>query len=388
MSMTRKILFTSHTANFAKFNQPLIQDLRQQGYRVDYASAGEEPVTGVDQNWVIPFARSPLALKANFRAYRELKQLIEHEQYDLIHCHTPMGGVVTRLAAKKARTDAPVVYTAHGLHFYKKAPLINWLLYYQVERWLARWTDTMILINREDYQRVQREFKVRRVEQINGVGVDLQRFRPVSAAQKQKLRHKHHLGADDFILVYVAELNKNKDQALLIDSLPKLTEEIPGLKLLLIGDGPLKEKLERKVWATGLAETVLFPGYQKDVAEWYQLADITVSASQREGLGLNVVEGIACGLPVVIRDNRGHREIMSAGAAGRIFKNAAEFQAAILELYHDAALRQKIGKRNRGVANYFSLEKARAKMAEIYADLLGTFTEKHRPDRAKKNPKI
>ena len=373
MKKAKKILFTSHTANFAKFNRQLIDDLRAQGYEVHYASAGEEEISGVDKSWKVDFARSPFQLFKHLSAYRELKKILKMEDYDLIHTHTPVGGVVTRLAAKKARQQKsmPVIYTAHGFHFYQDAPLLNWLLYYPIEKMLAKITDAIVTINHEDEALAQKKFKTGRVERIDGVGIDLAKFHPVPEATKQKLRQKHHLAKDDFVLIYVAELNKNKDQAFLLKSLAGMWDEIPQLKLLLVGSGSMEQTLKNLAKKLGWGQHVQFPGYRKDVVELYQAADVVVSASQREGFGLNVLEGMACGLPAVVRDNRGHRELVQAGRNGMRFKTGAELNAAILALYHHPEQRAIIAQTNTTGLEKFTWEAAREKYRKLYQDLLG-----------------
>lgn len=371
MARQKKILFTSHTANFMKFNRLFMRDLREKGHTVHYASAGEEEILDADESFVVPFARSPLKLR-NLKAYKELKRLLERENYDLVHCHTPVGGVVTRLAVKHANLmrKPKVIYTGHGFHFYKGAPLINWVIYYPVEKWLARSTDTIVTINHEDYERAKQKFHAKKVELIPGVGVDLMRFRPASAAEKVELRQKNGLRKEDFVLIYMAEINKNKDQEFIIDNLAALHEEIPKIKVLFAGKGPEQKRLEKKVAELGLEETVRFLGYRKDTAELYRMADVAVSASRREGLGLNLVEGMASGLPIVARDNRGHREIVISEKEGMLFRDGEGFRKAVLELYHEPARRREIGKHNTEAAKRFSLEKSREKMAKIYAEYL------------------
>lgn len=372
MTRQKKILFTSHTANFVKFNRPFMRDLREKGHTVHYASAGEEEILDADQSFVVPFARSPFKLRQNFKAYKELKKILEQEKYDLVHCHTPVGGVVTRLAVKhaKLKQKPKVIYTGHGFHFYRGAPLLNWMVYYPIEKWLARSTDTVVTINREDYERAKRKFRAGRVEQISGVGVDLAKFRPVNATKKAKLRQENGLMENGFVLVYVAEINKNKDQELIIDNLTEIRREIPEIKVRFAGKGPEQARLEEKVKKLELEGVVKFLGYVGDVTELYQMADIVISASRREGLGLNLIEGMAVGLPVVARDNRGHRELVVSEKEGVLFQDGDGLRKAIVELYHDETRRRKIGEHNLEAAKRFGLENSRVKMAEIYAESL------------------
>lgn len=368
MKQVQKILFTSHTANFSKFNRPLMRDLRAEGYEVDYASAGEEKILDADRQFQVDFPRSPFLLHKVWRSYRQLRKLLKAENYALIHCHTPVGGVVTRLAARKL--PAKVVYTGHGFHFYKGAPWTNWLFYYPVEKILARKTDCLITINSEDYALAKRKFRAKRLEYIEGAGVDLTRFQPVSKQRKLELRQKHRIGAKKFVLIYVAELNKNKDQEFLIRSLPELVQEIPQIELLLVSAGKREAKLKTLVGQLGLEPQVKFLGYRRDVDELYQLSDLVVSASLREGLGLNVIEGMASGLPAVIRDNRGHRDIIRSEKDGVLFHNRAEFVAGVKELYENPKRYSSLRRRNAQIVKRYDVNLTREKMQKIYHDLL------------------
>lgn len=366
----KKVLFTSHTANFAKFNRPFIQDLRKQGYIVHYASADDESIEGVDRHIIINFARSPLRLDKHLKAYRALRPLLETEQYDLIHTHTPSGSVVTRLAVKSLPKKPPLLYTAHGFHFYRGAPLLNWLLFYPIEKWLARDTDMLLTINHEDETLAKKSFHTGAIERLDGVGVDLAKFHSIEQIKKSQLRRKMGYQDDDFILIYVAELNKNKDQKFIIENARKLAKVIPHLKILLIGEGAWHGKLEQLVDKRELEQTIEFLGYRKDLDILYQMSDIVISASRREGLGLSVIEGMACGLPAVIRNNRGHREIISNEKTGYLFRNGTEFQNAIIDLYKNPTKRRKIGQAATKSVERFSLEKARAKMQQVYRQFL------------------
>jgi glycosyltransferase EpsD len=157
--MSRKILFVSNTANFSKFNRPFMHWFRQQGWQVDYVSAGEETVSDCDSQYTVRMARNPFDLN-NLKAYRELKTILTNG-YDIIHCHTPMGACLARLAARKSR--ARVIYTAHGFHFFRGAPMLNWLVYYPIEKYLSRYTDCLVTINEEDYYLANKKFKMQTI---------------------------------------------------------------------------------------------------------------------------------------------------------------------------------------------------------------------------------
>ncbi len=324
----KKVLFTSHTANFQKFNHPFMKWFKQQGYEVHYASMGEEWVLHCDKHHTICFSRSPFSID-NIKAYKPLKKIIDTEDYEIIHTHTPMGSVVTRLAARKARKNGTkVIYTAHGFHFYKGAPPQNWAIYYPIEKLLSRYTDVLITINTEDYDLAKKSMKARQIVKINGVGVDLKKFKPiVNSSKKIELRKQYGYSPDDLILICVAELNGNKNQEFLIKCIKDLSSKHPNIKLLLCGEGGFREKYLQLINEYKLENNIQLLGYRKDIAKLMQLSDIGVSASLREGLPLNVLEELATGLPVLASSNRGHKDIVSSIELGYLYttNNKKEF---------------------------------------------------------------
>ena len=193
--------------HFSAFHLPYLKWFKEQGWEVHVAAAGNIDLPYVDKKYNIPIQRSPFKRK-NIGAYKELKSIIDENQYNIIHCHTPMGGVLARLAARKARKDGTkVIYTAHGFHFCKGAPLINWLVYYPIEKTLARYTDCLITINEEDYNlAVNHQFKAKQIEHVHGVGVNTERFCPVNEFEKLELRSKYHYRNDDFFDVLCSRI--------------------------------------------------------------------------------------------------------------------------------------------------------------------------------------
>ncbi|QXJ38641.1 Putative glycosyltransferase EpsD [Parageobacillus caldoxylosilyticus] len=368
--MKKKVLFSATVdIHINMFHIPYLKFFKELGWEVHVAAAGNMEIPYCDVKFNIPFKRSPFKL-SNIIAYFQLKRCIDENKYDIIHCHTPVGGVLTRLASRKARRNGTkVLYTAHGFHFYEGAPLLNWIIYYPIEKCLARYTDCLITINEEDYKTALKgNFKAKSIERINGVGVDLSRFKPVDETTKRALRVKHSLNPNDFILVYAAELNSNKNQQLLIEIVAKLKKQIPNIRLLLAGSGPLEKKYITLVKKYGLEKHVNLLGYRNDVDELYQLSDIGVASSIREGFGINLVEAMACGKPVVATKNRGHREIVLDGENGFLINpdSPEEGIQAILSIYKSQDIRQKMGEVSLERSKIFSVENAGIGLKQIY----------------------
>ncbi len=375
--MDRKVLFTSHTSNFSKFNRPFMRWFQEQGFEVHYASAGEEEVFDCDKHFIIPFQRSPYSTR-NICAYHMLKQLIDNEQYALIHCHTPVGGVITRLAAQGARKNGTkLLYTAHGFHFFKGAPIQNWLIYYPIEKFCARMTDVLITINQEDYSTACRKhFNAKKIIFLNGVGVDLTRFFSVTQQEKLNLRERYGYRKDDFILLNVAELNDNKNQEFLLRAVSKLKEKISGIKMLFAGAGVNLERYKQLTKELCIDGQVEFLGYRKDVDALYQLSDVCVSASRREGLPVNIIEGMASGLPVVCTKIRGHVDLIQDQINGYLYSCNDEqtFRDRIYSLYQNDAANAKFAQQNIITAHTYSLTSVLERMADVYQDVLENTT--------------
>lgn len=372
----KKVLFTSHVANFVKFNKPFMKWFQEQGWEVHYASLDEEEIPYCDQHFKVDFNRSPYSFD-NVRAYFQLKKILKREHYDLIHCHTPMGGVVTRLAAKSFRKKGTkVLYTAHGFHFYKGAPKRNWLLYYNMERFLARYTDCIITMNEEDYQAASApKFGAKCVKKINGVGVDLSRFHPVSAEEKSALRKEYGFQDEDFILIYVAEFTENKNHMFLLGLVKELLKTIPTLKVIFAGCGDTMKQCQSYVEQEKIESVVFFLGYRRDVEVLYRISDVSISVSKREGLPVNVIEAMASGLPVVCSEVRGQVDLVEEGENGFLFPLEAysitsELVGGIRQLFQDSALRSTMRKVNIEKAQKYSLEQAIASMVGIYREFL------------------
>ncbi len=368
--MNRIILFCATVdTHFSSFHLPYLQWFKQQGWEVHVAAAGDNSLPYVDVKYSIPIERSPLNWK-NLEAYKSLKSIIEKNQYSIIHCHTPMGGVISRLAARKARKyGTKVVYTAHGFHFFKGAPWINWILYYPIEKALARYTDCLITINEEDFVRaVKKRFKSKVIEHIHGVGVNTDFYTPVNKFYKTKLREKYHYRHDAFLIFYAAEFNKNKNQKVLIQSLSFIKEEVPNARLLLAGKGPLLNDCMDLAKELGVDGMVDFLGYRNDIQALLNVSDVAAASSLREGLPVNIMEAMACGLPVVAVDNRGHRELVFNDKNGWLTKGYAEdISEKLILLAQDKLLCTRFGRYGREIilAKY-SLEKIFEEKKKVY----------------------
>lgn len=317
-----KILYTATVlSHICQFHLPYLQTLQEAGVEVHVAARDNLAEKNglqlkyADRYFNIPFQRSPKDSR-NLKAYTQLKELLKKEHYDVIVCNTPMGGIITRLAAQAMRRQGTkVVYMAHGFHFYQGAPKKNWLVFYPIEKFMARYCDVLITINEEDYALARKKFHTK-VEHIHGVGVSAERYHPVSDAERREMRKAEGLSDNDFVILCTGELNQNKDQKTLIAAAAKLKNTIPNLKVLLAGNGPLEQALRDQIQAERLGNIVKLLGYRTDLEKVVPAVDLVVSCSHREGMPLNIIEAMLCKKAVVVSENRGHRELVDNSITG------------------------------------------------------------------------
>lgn len=316
-----KILYVTTISNTVNaFLIPHIKMLTKQGHKVDVAF---NIVQEVDSEIIelgckvheLEFDRSPIN-KQNYKAFKKLKKLIENEKYELIHTHTPVASALARLACRKFR-NIKVIYTAHGFHFYKGAPLINWLIYYPIELFLAKYTNMLITINKEDYTRSKKKFKAERIEYISGVGLDTKKMGELKTNKSRK-RNEICVAEDDFLILSVGELNKNKNHETVIRAIAKMNN--PNIQYVICGEGPLEKHLKSLIMQLKVEKQIRLLGYRNDIGELCQVADLFVFPSFREGLSVSLMEAMACGLPVVCSDIRGNNDLINNRKGGYLVK--------------------------------------------------------------------
>lgn len=367
----KKVLLTATVqSHICQFHKPLMRLLQENGYEIHVAARDNlAEKNGLeleypDKVFDIPFARSPLNVPALFKAAKALKQVLRENTYDVIHCNTPVAGVVTRLAARKYRRKGTrVFYTAHGFHFYRGAPKKNWIIYYPIERWMARYTDVLVTITEEDYRFASRKFPCK-VVRMHGVGANSERFYPVKEEEKQVIRTALGLG-DGPILLNIGELLPNKNQKTAIAAMPKVLQTYPDAHLLIAGNGSEKENLEGQITALGLSEHVTLLGYTTKVDQYVKACDVLVACSYREGMPLNIMEAMLCGKPVVASHNRGHNELVEDGVTGYLVKadDHEAYAQNILTVLEDA---ERYAEAARQRVLPYTAERVREELREIY----------------------
>ncbi len=370
----KKVLFVATVVqkHINVFHLPFLKMFREEGYRTYVAASNDTDAKNVsipycDEYTEIAFRRNPLH-PGNFSAYRKLKKLIQSHDFDVIHCHTPVGGLLGRLAARKSRkAGTKVFYTAHGFHFYKGAPLKNWFFYYPVEKFCSYFTDVLITINHEDYDFAKKKMKAKHTEYVPGVGIDLNKFCNVQVDKNTK-RREIGVPQEAFLLLSVGELNENKNHRIIVKAMAKLND--PNLHYAIAGIGSESAPLLALANELGISDRVHLLGYRKDVAELNHAADLFCFPSIREGLGLAAIEAMACGVPVVAAKNRGTCEFVVTDKNGYLceYCDAEAFAASILKVMGDYALRERLGDQAALSAEKFDVKNVVNIMKEIYGE--------------------
>lgn len=371
--MKKILLIATVQSHICQFHKPLVQVLHKHGCEVHVAARNNLAEKNglkldfVDKVYEVPFARSPKS-PDNIKAYGELKKILSDGRYDVIHCNTPMGGIVTRLAARKERKKgAKVFYTAHGFHFYEGSSKKNWIFFYPVEKFFSRLTDRLITITYEDYALAKEKFHCD-IEHIHGVGVDEERYYPVSEEEQKSLRDEFGFTPDQKIILCIGELLPNKNQKMAIHMMEQVVKEFPDAVLLLAGNGPEDENLKNEISACGMDDNIRMLGYCTYLEQYQRVTDVLVSCSRREGLPLNLVEAMLTGNPVVATVNRGHKELIREGENGYLvpYDDVDMMAERVIGLLKDDELREKIGSNAREFALQYSFSSVKKELEEIY----------------------
>lgn len=351
------------------FFKPHIEMLVKEGHHVDIACNYKE--LALDrlydelgcEAYQVDFSRSPLAID-NIKAFGQLKKVVENGKYDIVHCHTPNAAVITRLVCRKFRkkTGLKVFYTAHGFHFYKGAPKLNWMVFYPVEKFCSRFTDKLITINKEDYALAKKNFKAKEVHYVPGVGIDLSKFENIQVDRNAK-RREIGVPEDAFLLLSVGELNENKNHQVVIKALAKLNNS--NIHYAIAGVGDKRDFLIELANNLGVGKQVHLLGYRKDIPELNCSADAFCFPSIREGLAVSIIEAMVSSLPVVCSKIRGNTDLIGV-SGGKLFEACSVdecYQAIAVMLNSDI---KQMGEVNKSNAQKYSIDKIVMKMKSIY----------------------
>ncbi len=381
--MKHALIITTISGFVPQFEQEHLKILQNMGYQIHYASNFNNPHYGSDNHRLegtgmichqINFVRSPFLVFQNLQAYRQLKKLFQAIPFDLVHCHTPMGGVLGRLAAR-SMPQIKVLYTAHGFHFFRGAPFRNWLLYYPVERWLAHITDGLITINQEDYLQAKR-FHLRKggkVYRVNGVGISLttsSRKDGVFLKERQNregIRSTLGILPEEYVFLSIGELSRRKNHQIVIRALKRLAEktDISFVRYFICGEGRERNALRKLIQRSRLEQQVILLGYQENVEVFLKAADCFILPSRQEGLPVALLEAMREGLPIIASKIRGSRELVEGEAVLVAADKKEQYADAMEKIMRMGRKRRKYSRLNDYSESYVTEQ-----MKKIYRENL------------------
>lgn len=384
----KKVLMLASVASMIdQFNMSNIDILLKIGYDVDVAcnfgygsTCSDEKIAELKAKlkekgvrcFQIDFTRSVMNLFQDGKAYKQVRKLVENNKYDLIHCHSPIGGVIGRIVAHE--TNTKVIYTAHGFHFYEGGPKKNWFIYYPIEKALSKWTDVLITINKEDYNRAKKKFFAKETRYIPGVGVDVEKFEMgLKNKQQNKKMKRAELGVsdNDFVLLSVGELQDRKNQRVVIEALHMLNN--PNIYYWAVGKGELFPEYLEMIKKYGLEKNVFLLGFRTDIMELCNAADCFVHPSVREGLGIAPLEAMAGGLPLISSYVNGIKDYTENEVSGCCIidpLSVTEMKKAIEKMYQDVEFRNRCGINNLETVKKFDIKNTNNIMQDIYYQFL------------------
>lgn len=380
----RALQLASVASMIDQFNIPNIEILQSLGYKVDVVADFTNPGTITKEraedlkkrlndmgvkvyDIAIPRSLNPIAI---MKAYRKVRYLLYKKSYNLLHCHSPIGGVIARQAAKGLRKSGlKVIYTAHGFHFYEGAPLKNWIVFYPIEKHYSRYTDVLITINKEDYKRASEKFKAKKTVKIPGVGVDTEKF-AVCKVDRAAKREELGVKDSDFLLLSVGELSERKNQKIVIDALHKMKGEgsIENIVYLAVGKGDQEEEFKRLIKEYDLNNHIKLLGFRTDIDELCETVDCFVHPSIREGLGIAPLEAMAAGLPLISAAVNGIKDYTEDGVSGCCVNPTSvdEMVSAIKKMHRDKGFRDMCASNNWKTAKTFDIKNTDEIMQKIY----------------------
>lgn len=375
IKLGKKILQVTTISNTVNaFLIPHINCLLEEGYEVDLASNLVKPVKVEKfihdvKHYNIPFQRTPLSFK-NIDAYRKLKNILIENKYDIVHTHTPVASAIVRILIKNEKLKTKVIYTAHGFHFFKGAPIKNWLVYYPIEKYLSRFTDVLITINDEDYGRADKFFKMKKIYKINGIGIDLCKYSTIQDnLSKEYIRDELNIPTDAFILTSVGEINKNKNHITIIKALQILKND--KIHYIICGQGNRIKKLKNYILKNKI-KNIHFLGFREDIKEILFSSDLFVFPSKREGLGIAAIEAMSMGLPLITSNVHGIKDYSIDGKTGYVCQpmDSLSFANSIERIYmKESKVLEEISEYNILTSKKYAIDYSVLQVKKIYSEL-------------------
>ena len=368
--MGKKILFCASTvSHIMNFHLPYLKAFHEKGYEVWVLANENEPILYTDHVVALPFRKNFFSIR-NIRLIFTVRRLIKEQKFDIVSTHTTLASAIVRAGIMLLKRKPEVFNTCHGYLFGENDGLKK-CLYLLPEKICASVTNNIMVMNHEDYE-IAKKHKLYKdnLYYISGMGIDLEKFKPGTLEERCYTRKKMGIAEDDFLFIYAAEFSKRKNQLFLIRSFAKVCKKFPKMKLLLAGQGALLEECKELVRQLHRENQIHFLGYVFDMRKLYAVCDVCVSTSQIEGLPFNIMEAMACGLPVIASDIKGHRELVKVSETGILYKNgnSEELQRNLILMYENQVVGGIVQEKCREQLKPYELHLALEQIMNIYED--------------------
>ncbi|MBR1842951.1 MAG: glycosyltransferase [Oscillospiraceae bacterium] len=361
----KKVLITASTfGHIRSFHLPYIEEFSRLGWNVTVACAGApKSLEGADRCVELPFKKSELS-PDNLIATALLRSLIKREKFDLVITHTTLAAFFTRLAMMFTKRPK-VINVVHGYLYDESTPAVKRFIYRAAEKLTAGVTDLVLTMNEYDFDEATKHRLAKRIEKIPGIGVD---FEKNKANKHFDIRKEFDIPDNAFLVTFPAELSSRKNQRVLLEALSETSADV---WLLLAGDGALDKEYKSLAEELGIADRTVFPGFVKEIASAYAASDAAASSSKIEGLPFNVMEAMDAGLPVILSDIKGHRDLVQNGVNGLLYPrgNSKSLAKAIMKLKAEPETREKLGKAAKLSVEKYSLGNVLPQVMKKYLSL-------------------
>ncbi|QIA27120.1 glycosyltransferase family 4 protein [Thermaerobacter sp. PB12/4term] len=378
--------YTPYISGVVRSIQTLRQGMERAGHEVyvfgpRYPAALGGPGDPQEESRVVRFPSVAAPLYPQFRIpvprQGRVREAVARLGLDILHTHTPF--VMGRMALDAARTlNRPLCFTFHtryDVYLRHYAPGAGSVLAPALNAYVRRFCNAcqLVIAPTRAIAREVAGLGVQAPIEVVPTGIPVGRFAGVDPAERMRLRCQLGFASQDVVLLYTGRLSREKNLPLLLQAFRLLAAERPQARLVLVGDGPLRESMERAVGAWGLSGRVRLPGAvpPERIAAFYRAADVYVFPSVTETQGLVVIEAMAAGLPVVAVASEVSHEVVAAGKAGlMVAEEAGELAAACRRLVDDPALRARMGRAAQQAAQAYDSDVILARILKLYQELL------------------
>jgi len=374
-----KILFIATIdVHIVAFHIPFMKLLQEWNYVVEVAARDTGSKKFVEERGFkfhdVPFSRNPLSVY-NIRAFFIILNLMRRNEFLMVHTHTPVASFLGRIAGKMAGVPR-IVYTAHGFHFHEYGSRLKNFAYFRLEKFAGKFTDVLITINRDDYEIAKKSNLVPngKIVYIKGVGVDTERIKPENIEDNRLESINGDLHYRNPLILTVGRLEREKNFDQFLHMLKIIKDSGKKFHGLVIGEGPLKDYLEKIINKLKLNDIVKFTGYFTRAFELISQAEVYIFTSSREGLPVSVMEAMAVEKPVVAYNIRGVRDLVVDGETGFLipYRNVQQLAEKVMYLMNNPEVARIMGRKGRErIEEEFSIKKIKTEMSNLYREILG-----------------